>query len=165
MVFPISRKLHGGMLQSIYQTHSASTRRSPLKPTSLQKVTTTLYVAMCKTATTTKYLQCQSFLFHQNTGARQKSLSCVSENGRFEICDQNHCKTHVKELFSKFQTVDNKENVLRNKYFKRTSIRIPQISGRLCSEQSVLETFIFQNTFIGCLILIVFCSHFGCFTG
>ena len=39
------------------------------------------------------------------------------ENGRFEICDQNPCKTHVKGSFSKLQTAGKQENVLRNRYF------------------------------------------------
>ena len=44
-------------------------------------------------------------------------MSRVSENGWFEICDQNSSKIHVEESFSKLQTADQKENVLRNRHF------------------------------------------------
>ena len=50
----------------------------------------------------------------------------------------------MKEPFSKLQTTGKKENVLHNRYFKRISKRISQISGLVCSEKSVSETFIFQ---------------------
>ena len=51
--------------------------------------------------------QSQSF-----ASSKHRCASAVFEsflrNGHFEICDQNPCKNHVKESFSKLQAADKK---------------------------------------------------------
>ena len=65
---------------------------------------------MCKTATTTKYLQSQSFVSSKHRCALAVFESCFGK-WCFRDHDQNSCKTHVEESFSKLQAADKKENV------------------------------------------------------
>ena len=78
---------------------------------------TTLSAAICKTATTMKYLESQSFVSSKHRCTLAVFELCFG-NGCFEICDKNPSKTHVKESFIKLQTADKKENVLHNSIFK-----------------------------------------------
>ena len=106
---------------------------------------------MCKTVTTTKYLENQCFVSSKHRCALEVFESCLG-NGLFEIYDQNPCKTHLKESFRKLQTVDKKENVFRNSLFQRISKRISDFRTTLF--RKICFGNLYFSEHIGCLILV-----------